>query len=386
MPEPTVPQTSASFAQARERGARNESRVILDGSGWLVVAPQTAQAHDHWASGTDWERFPATFDFILAEAPVTVFVRPDGEKFITYGMRELRDAANQIVAAPLEALAGVMERLKTVAPALHTALWVRHHPSVKNAFEWELAADRAARMGDADALAALGPQPDLGPAPEAIAEAVRLHHLSLYGVPKVWHDRNACLAYVRIDGRGLGNIRGDLKDEEMCRVATETNIEAISHLPDNPVLIPLLLERIPAYPNGMRYLPRGLKTREVCMAALAADPDVLEHVPQDVLDEGMFLAMVRKDPSALKKIIWHVRRDAPDASRFLTEALFTEAVCGDGLVLRFVPPYMLTAEIAVAAVLQNNEAEKYIPESLADDVLSSVQEHGKHNTPEEPVP
>ncbi|MDR3172538.1 MAG: DUF4116 domain-containing protein [Treponema sp.] len=105
---------------------------------------------------------------------------------------------------------------------------------------------------------------------------------------------------------------------------------------------------------SLYYVPKALRSEEMCLAALASEGIVLRYVPKPLQTERLFLAAVQQKGMVLEYV--------PEAHK--TAEVCMAAVQQEGMVLEYVPEALKTAEVCMVAVKQNGYAIRYVPEAL----------------------
>ena len=181
--------------------------------------------------------------------------------------------------------------------------------------------------------------------PDVIALALNADGRSIAFVPEWMRTYDLCLAAVR-------NDRGDAKDH------------ALAYTP--------------------RSIIRGLRGRELCAAAVVANPLAIAAVPKDYLTLDLIKAAIEKDPHApYHSVIEFVPKNLmskdlvelslavsprsirdlpPCATRFVTEDMCIKLISDDPDIVRFMPDKFLSRKaVADFALAQDPTSLRHIP-------------------------
>lgn len=111
--------------------------------------------------------------------------------------------------------------------------------------------------------------------------------------------------------------------------------------------------------GALRYVPDHLRTKEMYeyVTRNTQNEDVLEEIPKKMWTETMYLTALRR--GAYVKL----------PKKLLTKQFYAKAVTVDGMILKKVPKDMITVEICVAAVFDDMETARYVPDIYADKVF-----------------
>jgi len=93
------------------------------------------------------------------------------------------------------------------------------------------------------------------------------------------------------------------------------------------------------YVTPLHYVPKNLKTAEMCNIAVKQNGAAIMYVPEE----------------------------------FKTAEMCLEAVKYDGMVLLFVPENLKTVELCLEAVKQNEYAIKFVPEAIREEVKKAAE-------------
>ena len=86
---------------------------------------------------------------------------------------------------------------------------------------------------------------------------------------------------------------------------------------------------------ALEYVPKGLRTERMCLAAVIQDGCALEYVPDSLRTEEICLAAVKQSGYALEYVPEYLR----------TEEMCLEAVKQDGRGIQYVPDSLRTEEM-----------------------------------------
>ncbi len=132
------------------------------------------------------------------------------------------------------------------------------------------------------------------------------------------------------------------------------------------------------FESFLSYIPVPLRSYEVCSTALAANPNALKHIPQDLIDEKIARAAINWSPFYVrllpKRVISYemaldVIKIHPTSLEFLamkhqTPELLKLALREDPSVIRFISHENITPEVAEYAVKLHTSLLQHLPDHM----------------------
>jgi hypothetical protein len=167
---------------------------------------------------------------------------------------------------------------------------------------------------------------------------------------------------LRQNGQALRYVPKALRTEELCRIAVAQDGWALAHIPKT--LWTEDLCRIAVAQNGkaLMYVPKTLWTEDLCRIAVAQNGEALYYVSQKLRTEDLCKVAVAQYGRVLRYV--------PEALR--TEELCRISVAQDGRALEFVPQTLRTDEVYSLAVAQNGKALYYLPQKLRTEEMCRI--------------
>lgn len=139
------------------------------------------------------------------------------------------------------------------------------------------------------------------------------------------------------DGWHIASLPEEERTAEMCRAAIQS---AIPKLSDSESIL--------------RYVPKPLRTPELCMLAVARDGGALRDVPLELQKRDICLTAVKN--------YWNALGNVPVA--FQDEELCGAAVEENGQALQFVPHALVTSALIWRALKTAPAALQFVPLEL----------------------
>jgi hypothetical protein len=176
------------------------------------------------------------------------------------------------------------------------------------------------------------------------------------------------LSAVKRYGRFLEYVPKDLKTQDVCLAAVKQNGWALHYVPEKLRNAEVCLAAVKQDGGTLKYAPQKLRNAEMCLAAVNQDGRTLEYVPKKIKTPEVCLEAVKQNGRALQ--------DVPEELK--TPELCLAAVKQDGYALRYVPEELRTPELCLAAVTQDGQALRYVPEELRTPelCLAAVKQDG----------
>jgi hypothetical protein len=156
-------------------------------------------------------------------------------------------------------------------------------------------------------------QPKINLVPESqrsekiILRSIEKNGENLIDIPDDKKTHESCLAAVKQDGYNLLFVQPErLKDFEMCKAALESNGRGISFVPDNLLkkddgyLVKLAVKTTPAVLS--EWVKPSERTDELCRIAVESDPEALVHVPENKRTYELCLLASKKLGSVAKGV------------------------------------------------------------------------------------
>jgi hypothetical protein len=191
---------------------------------------------------------------------------------------------------------------------------------------------------------------------------------------------------LRKSDRALEYVPKKLRTEEMCRIAVARDGLALYSVPE--VLRADEMCRIAVAQNGLalEHVPKQLRTDEMCRFVVAQRGAALEHVPAELRTAEICKIAVSQNGWALRDVPWDLRtvemckiavaqngralEYVPKTLR--TDEMYRIAVADNGLVLQYVPQKLRTDGLCRIAVAQKGLALQYVPQKLRTEELCRI--------------
>jgi hypothetical protein len=131
----------------------------------------------------------------------------------------------------------------------------------------------------------------------------------------------------------------------------------------------VLLHAMRQHGTVLGYVPKHLRTEELCRAAVAQDGWALTHVRESHRTPELCKIAIQQNANALALV----------PSVLHTEALYTLALEQSGLALRYMPQKLRTEKTCSIAVAQNGEALLSVPKPLRTGEMCrlAISQNGK---------
>ena len=402
---------SGNTVHKSERDTAYDQSIVLHKSdSWLAVIPKTAKAARWFAEGTKWPIGRKTvFQQLNDKGPLLIMQFDDGRKLllrVTKHGNTLFDERNQHVPMHL-----VAWRWRQLEPLMQWAQDITPE-------HFRVVAPRG--RGERQAVGAMQENglglrsvPDLLREREVILGAVRQRPMTLHllftecrtaelrAAFDAWRaDREgahppailldtlrACITAATLRCEAVDRMPSFLRDPTLCGFArpegpgVDQAIRLITSIPaTSPEAAPWVddvstaispndsysrqLEIVSRNGYDLRFVPKSLRSPELCMAAVQSRGLALGYVPEEIRSEEMCRAAVRSDPLALRHC------------RFVDEAMCMDSVIRDGKSLVGVPKRLLTKAICVTAGFDNFVALKDVPDTRwARNLYQAAVEH-----------
>jgi exosome complex RNA-binding protein Rrp4 len=321
-----------------------------------------------------WPRF---------EPVISVALRQVGEalRYVPWDVRT-REMCRIAVARNGWALKYVPEALRTDEMCRFA---VAQHGGALDYVPQKLRSDQMCRIAVAQNGEALYYVPEALRTDDMCRFAVAQHGGALDYVPQKLRTAEMCRIAVAQNGTALEYVPEALRTEDMCRTAVAQNGRALVAVPDVLLTGRRIwkfcsmrhriraqkkyadeIRRIAVMQNGktLEYIPKDLRTEELCRLAVAQNGGALKHVPAALRTEDMCRIAVARNGWAL----WAV----PEKLR--TEDLCRIAVAQNGRALYHLPKELRTEALCRIAVLQCWKAWMHVPDDLRSpmrDLLSA---------------
>lgn len=245
-------------------------------------------------------------------------------------------------------------------------------------------------------------------------------HAEVLGdVPRIRCTPELCAAAVAAHPCALEYVLTDMRTRELCEAATtvreDVPVASLYHVPSPWCSTEAMCLRVVRVRGAdLQYVPRWLRTQEMCDAAVASDPHAIEAVPDACLTpemiyacdaahariwrnitEELALTCVHARPSCISVLPGSARTPAVCAMALardpclfplvyapkVPDGCYAAAVRADPLLLRHVPDEHKTADMCAAAVAAHPHAVDAVPPrlrtpsmweaALHDDVIAS---------------
>ena len=139
------------------------------------------------------------------------------------------------------------------------------------------------------------------------------------------------------DGWRIVSLPAEKRTAELCRAAVQS---ALPKLSDTESIL--------------HYVPKPLRTLDLCLLAVARDGGALRDVPQELLQHDICLTAVKN--------YWNALGDVPLSLR--NREICDAAIAENGLALQFVPRPLVTPELIWKALKTASSALQFVPVEL----------------------
>lgn len=201
---------------------------------------------------------------------------------------------------------------------------------------------------------------------------VKKNGLMLRYVPIYMITPSLCKLAVTENGFALAYVPPCMKTYAICKTALYNNINALSYVPKNMDMhefytmgaykdamrhIPILSNQhciSAVYANGMnlKFVPRHMRTLEICQIAVANNPNALQYVRKQFRTPSLCLAAVNKDANAIRYVY-------PK-----TPALCAIALDRNINLFMYLPKHIKTFELCKQVLAKNPTLYAYIPKKF----------------------
>ena len=194
----------------------------------------------------------------------------------------------------------------------------------------------------------------------------------LQDLPNEVKTFDICMAAVKERGSVLAYVPMKLRTKELCIEAVKETASAVLYVPPKMLTTNFWLKLISVKPEVIVSLPQPLRAGPVALdfylAAVKKNGLALEFVPMGKKNQAICEAAVNQNVNAFKYVPNHG----------LTKEMIYNAVRGNGLLLQEVPHTYKTQELCEIAVNQNPRSIRYVPVDLLTPELCDKGIRGKH--------
>jgi hypothetical protein len=176
-------------------------------------------------------------------------------------------------------------------------------------------------------------------------------------------------------------LADNMKTPAMCTYAVREDWNMLVFVPDDLQTRAMALDTVHGHPSAIQYVCRRamspLEYADLCAWAVDAQPNVIAHVPEDVLDERMCLRAVMLSPfvvavlpeeSLTSAVVYTALRTGRrgvlrllSPSKIDATAVEIAMDCGDFDAFRFIPSGLKTKAICMAVVAQTPLNLSWVP-------------------------
>lgn len=176
------------------------------------------------------------------------------------------------------------------------------------------------------------------------------------------------------DGCFLVYVPKDMRTYELCVVAVKRNWYALKHVPKDKKTYELCMLAVQRDGYALEFVPPAMQTREMCTLAIERDRNALQFVRLEkpgkiylnaVKRDCWYLQHVPKQHQTRKLVMAALKQNGrllKDVLVPLTPEMCLAAVEQNGLALEWVEEQ--TAELCVVAVDQNPEAVEFVDDEF----------------------
>jgi hypothetical protein len=187
------------------------------------------------------------------------------------------------------------------------------------------------------------------------AAAIRQNPGVLGEVPADRMTEAMAVAGVRHKGSLIAKVPDHLKTEAVCTAAVEQDGWALSYVPEHMRTEALCLIAVQHAGANLRHVPVALRSPAICLTAMRAGAaDAIAAVPVELRTESIWLELMRQTNYAPHDIAWLTSTEIQSIKRDLMQ--------WNGLLLGELKEDARTLKLCQAAVGQNPEALKFVPE------------------------
>lgn len=233
-----------------------------------------------------------------------------------------------------------------------------------------------------------------------------------------------CLDKVKNNGWMLQYIPKEVLEtapwaKEIYVAAINDNPQALQFsIPPNILTKNDYLEALKKDISAVKYIPDEILTSEMYVQAVKVDPSIFKKIPSDKMTDAIIIAALEQNPMLLKRVVnkypekltedmcliafsnqlldssdvfkifeiipTHMRSEAVslravrlnwECLQFVPstlsnlEILYSEAINLNGLALQFIPESMITKELILRGIRNNDYVINYVPKSMLDETL-----------------
>ena len=181
-----------------------------------------------------------------------------------------------------------------------------------------------------------------------------------------YQDLFFALEGVRRDGRALRYVPRNLRTRELCMEAVRQYGRTLEFVPNDLRTLELCMAAVRQNGGALFYVSRNLRTRDLCLEAVGQNGRALRSVPENLENyQEICLEAVRQNGLALD----YVPENLENYQR-----LCLEAVRQDGLALEYVPRNLRTRELCMEAVGKDGRALRHVPDDIKESKQRKDQE------------
>jgi hypothetical protein len=153
----------------------------------------------------------------------------------------------------------------------------------------------------------------------------------------------------------IAKVPDHLKTEAVCTAAVEQDGWALSYVPEHMRTEALCLIAVQHAGANLRHVPVALRSPAICLTAMRAGAaDAIAAVPVELRTESIWLELMRQTNYAPHGIVGLTSTEIQSIKRDLMQ--------WNGLLLGELKEDARTLKLCQAAVAQNPEALKFVPE------------------------
>lgn len=167
---------------------------------------------------------------------------------------------------------------------------------------------------------------------------------------------------VETDGEALKYIPMYLRTEKLCKKAIENNVNAIRYFPSSLLDQATIEKSIRQNPHLISLIPKEKRNRKICRLAVLMDGNTIQYAPSPSF--GLSKVAIQSNPKSIEHI----------PINFLNEETCIEVLVKDGMLLEFIPDFLMTKKIIEIALSNTCDAFQFVPrhfvnERMCKDVL-----------------
>lgn len=186
-------------------------------------------------------------------------------------------------------------------------------------------------------------------------DVCRLDWRAMRFMSEAMRTRELCQAVCPLFPESLPLVPQCWLTREMCEGAVFKSGMLLEFVPDDMVDECLWLLAVQSHGDALQFVPLASRSRKLCMEACCRTTSALRWTPPQLQKERGFMRKVLLSPNFALRLV---------PPELMTDALLLEAVSRSGDELEFVPQGRRTKKLCERAVKQNAFALKFVPQEL----------------------